>query len=124
MKTVAQLDADGYFIGATTADESPKEHGVYLMPARSVDADLPIVPDGMRAKWNNEWVFENIPEPEPEPEPPDPFEGIPAYEINRSREYPSLYEYLDGVVKGDQAQIDKYIADCLAVKAKYPKDSA
>lgn len=27
----------------------------------------------------------------------------------------------EGVVKGDQAQIDKYIADCLAVKAKYPK---
>jgi len=25
------------------------------------------------------------------------------------------------VVKGDQAQIDKYIADCLAVKDKYPK---
>lgn len=32
--------------------------------------------------------------------------------------------YLDGVVKGDQAQIDKYIADCLAVKAKYPKPEA
>jgi hypothetical protein len=28
---------------------------------------------------------------------------------------------LDGIAKGDQAQIDKYIADCLAVKAKYPK---
>jgi len=28
---------------------------------------------------------------------------------------------LDGVIKGDQAQIDKYIADCRAVKAKYPK---
>jgi len=28
---------------------------------------------------------------------------------------------LDGIVKGDQAQIDKYIADCLAVKEKYPK---
>ena len=28
---------------------------------------------------------------------------------------------IDGVVKNDQAQIDKYIADCRAVKAKYPK---
>lgn len=34
-----------------------------------------------------------------------------------------MTDYLDGVVKGDQAQIDKYIADCLAVKAKYPKPS-
>jgi hypothetical protein len=28
---------------------------------------------------------------------------------------------LDGIVKGDTAQVDKYIADCLAVKDKYPK---
>jgi len=28
---------------------------------------------------------------------------------------------LDGIVKGDTAQVQKYIADCLAVKAKYPK---
>ena len=44
-----------------------------------------------------------------------------AYIENRQREYPSFIDYLDGVVKGDQAQIDKYIADCQAVKAKYPK---
>jgi hypothetical protein len=39
----------------------------------------------------------------------------------RANEYPPMTDYLDGVVKQDQAQIDKYIADCLAVKAKYPK---
>lgn len=39
----------------------------------------------------------------------------------RVAEYPPMSDYIDGVVKGDQAQIDKYIADCLAVKAKYPK---
>ena len=44
-----------------------------------------------------------------------------AYKTKRASEYPSMADYLDGVVKGDQAQIDKYIADCLAVKAKYPK---
>jgi hypothetical protein len=32
-----------------------------------------------------------------------------------------MTDYLDGVVKGDQAQIDQYIADCQAVKTKYPK---
>ena len=41
----------------------------------------------------------------------------------RQAEYPPITDYLDGVVKGDQAQIDKYIADCQAVKAKYPKGS-
>jgi hypothetical protein len=44
-----------------------------------------------------------------------------AYIAKRQAEYPSMTDYLDGVVKGDQAQINKYIADCLAVKAKYPK---
>ena len=39
----------------------------------------------------------------------------------RAAEYPSMTDYLDGVVKGDQAQIDAYMAACLAVKAKYPK---
>lgn len=46
------------------------------------------------------------------------------YQRLRAAEYPPITNYLDGVVKGDQAQIDKYIADCLAVKAKYPKPEA
>jgi hypothetical protein len=44
-----------------------------------------------------------------------------TYAQKRIAEYPPMADYIDGVVKGDQAQIDKYIADCLAVKAKYPK---
>ena len=47
-----------------------------------------------------------------------------AYIAKRQAEYPNLLDYIDGVVKGDQAQIDKYIADCLAVKVKYPKGVA
>lgn len=43
------------------------------------------------------------------------------YQRLRAAEYPPIANYLDGVVKGDQAQIDKYITDCQAVKAKYPK---
>jgi hypothetical protein len=44
-----------------------------------------------------------------------------TYAQKRIAEYPPYTDYLDGMVKADQAQIDKYIADCLAVKAKYPK---
>ena len=44
------------------------------------------------------------------------------YKRDRAKEYPDFKEYLDGIVKGDQAQIDKYIADCLAIKTKYPKE--
>jgi hypothetical protein len=49
-------------------------------------------------------------------------EDAKQYQVNRAAEYPPMSDYLDGLVKGDQAQIDKYIADCLAVKLKYPKD--
>jgi hypothetical protein len=44
-----------------------------------------------------------------------------AYIAKRQAEYPPMTDWIDGMVKGDQAQIDKYIADCNAVKAKYPK---
>jgi len=44
-----------------------------------------------------------------------------AYIAKRASEYPPITDWLDGMVKGDQAQIDKYIADCLAVKARHPK---
>jgi hypothetical protein len=47
-----------------------------------------------------------------------------AYIAKRASEFPPITDYIDGVVKGDQEQIDKYIADCLAVKAKYPKGVA
>jgi hypothetical protein len=44
-----------------------------------------------------------------------------AYIAKRQAEYPPMTDYLDGIAKGDQSQINKYIADCQAVKAKYPK---
>lgn len=44
-----------------------------------------------------------------------------AYIAKRQAEYPPFTDYLDGVVKGDQAQIQAYIDACQAVKAKYPK---
>jgi len=44
-----------------------------------------------------------------------------AYKDKRATEYPSFTDYLDGIVKGDNAQVQAYIDACLAVKAKYPK---
>lgn len=43
------------------------------------------------------------------------------YQRLRKAEYPPVTDYIDGVVKGDQVQIQAYIDACLAVKAKYPK---
>lgn len=44
-----------------------------------------------------------------------------AYVAFRLSEYPPVEDYLDAVVKGDEAQKQDYIDKCLAVKAKYPK---
>ena len=61
-------------------------------------------------------------------------EPVLTYAEKRAAEYPSPAEYLDAQVKiasGDDdlvtegyAQLDKYVKDCLAVKAKYPKPDA
>jgi hypothetical protein len=45
-----------------------------------------------------------------------------TYAEKRAAEYPPMTDYLDAVVKNDQAQIDAYVSACLAVKAKYPKE--
>jgi hypothetical protein len=44
-----------------------------------------------------------------------------AYIGKRQAEYPDFRDYLDGIVKGDQAQVQAYIDACNAVKNKYPK---
>jgi hypothetical protein len=46
------------------------------------------------------------------------------YQRDRAAEYPAITDYIDGIVKGDQAQVQAYIDACLAVKAKYPKGTA
>lgn len=47
--------------------------------------------------------------------------SIKEYIDQRKMAYPPITDYIDGVVKGDQAQIDAYIAACQAVKAAFPK---
>jgi len=113
MKQLCQLNNDCYFVGVTNAEESPLEPGVFHIPAGCIDVDAPDEIENKKVKWvNSQWVYEDIPEPE----------VIElTYAQNRAKEYPLITDYLDGIVKGNQAQIDKYIADCLAVKTKYPK---
>lgn len=55
------------------------------------------------------------------PPVPDWKEGLDNTALRRLT-YPDFRDYLDGVVKGDQDQIQAYIDACLAVKAKYPKE--
>jgi hypothetical protein len=75
---------------------------------KNVAEGQPELVDGV---WKQVWIVSDA----------SPEEHLTRVLEARANEYPPMSEYLDGIVKGDQAQIDKYIADCLAVKAKYPK---
>lgn len=72
------------------------------------------VPDGVCVGYSYDGTEFTAP-----PEPP-----APTYAQLRAAEYPPITDYIDGVVKSDQAQIDAYIAACQAVKSKYPKGAA
>lgn len=53
-KTAYQYDNAGLFIGTTSADESPLEPGVFLLPARCTFTAPPSdVTDGKWPRWNN-----------------------------------------------------------------------
>lgn len=75
---------------------------------------------------NLEWYDESKPQPTYQ-EVLDEIRRLQAeydameYHRSRAKEYPDFREYLDGIVKGDQDQVQAYIDACLAVKAKYPK---
>ena len=52
-KTVYQTDRAGLYLGETTADESPMEPGVFLMPAGAVTKAPPAkIPTGKIPRWN------------------------------------------------------------------------
>jgi hypothetical protein len=80
------------------------EHTFHCVVANDTEADLDEI-----VQWNIDNI--NVP----------PVILEPTYADKRRAEYPPITDYIDGVVKGDQAQIDAYIAACQGIKAKYPK---
>ena len=98
------------------ADPDPMRPGRWLIPAHSTIIKPPEVSDNEVACFNEDskaWLTVHK----------DVIikQSIVPYNILRSREYPSIFEYIDGVVKNDYEQINKYIKACLEVKARYPK---
>lgn len=58
MKTVYQTDADGVYLSQTEAMESPREPGVYLIPAGCVEIEPPAADDGKVAVWTGDaWTL-------------------------------------------------------------------
>lgn len=51
---IYNYDNDGFYIGESTADESPLEKGVYLIPANATTIKPPVYKEGFDIKFNVE----------------------------------------------------------------------
>lgn len=115
MKQVIQLDQAGYYVGVTVADESPLEPGIYLLPGGAIDAPVPSIPEGKRAKWVGNWVFEDTQQPEPQPAP----EPVPP----QPKRFTSL-EFLDLFTYSEQLAVTTATMQSAQVKLWYDRTLA
>lgn len=60
-----QFDLSGHFVGATVADESPLEEGVFLLPAACTFTPPPEVAEGHIPRWNGH-TWDVVPMPPPQ----------------------------------------------------------
>jgi hypothetical protein len=119
MKTVIQLNDDGYVIGHSIADESPLEPGTYLIPRNCVDANLPNIPDGKNAKWTgSEFILEDIPVIVE-----DTIETtILTSEQKRAIEYPNIVDQLDMIYWDKINGTSNWVNSIQSIKDKFPKE--
>lgn len=70
-KTVYQCNDEWFYVGETTADKSPLEEDVWLIPAYCVEIQPPPFDVSThRCKWTgSDWFVEEIPVPPPPPPP-------------------------------------------------------
>ena len=63
-KNIYNFDQSGIFIGASSADPSPLEDGVFLIPSNATDVEPPIVAEDQLARFiDGVWIIETIPQP-------------------------------------------------------------
>lgn len=102
---------------AIIPDSLLAEYGVYpVKPSKKPSYNVAKiikegVPERIDGVWTQVWVEEFA----------SYEEHLAAVLAKRQEEYPPMTDYIDGVVKGDQEQMQRYIEACLAVKLKYPK---
>lgn len=102
-KIVYQTGGDGVFVGATAADESPLEPGVWLIPAGCVEVPPPTIPAGNLARWvGDAWVLETVPAPSDPPAAaePDPASSVPN---TISRRQCAAELFAEGLITGTEA---------------------
>lgn len=110
----------GLYLGESMADADPLDKANWLIPSNATNLAPLEMQDGKTVNFiNGKWVYIDIPATIVEP---IAFEPQKTYQEKRISEYPPFMDYIDGLVKNDQEQMQTYIDACLAVKAKYPKE--
>lgn len=118
MKTVSQLDLNGYLVGSAIADESPLEEGVFLLPAGCIDLAPIDVPVGQLARFDGMgFVLEDMPEPVPVA-PVDPAIAVEAKlaQLRAVREL--ILNRLGGIAGRSQRKEDSATAAACDVAAQ------
>ena len=107
-------------------------YGGYRVPVALQQVDIPAGADGSTAKGWRGYLLELAGLTEVEFDrvsaelPPGDYSAdklavlTEAVHEQRRAAYPPIEDYIDGVVKGDDAQVAEYKAKCLEVKKQHP----
>ena len=109
--------ATGEFVGASYADESPLEPGVFLIPANSTEMKPPAPRAGFARIFDGEkWAYIELPKPaEATPE-----EIAAAVQQARAGAYRSESDPLFFKAQRGEATMDEWLAKVAEIKARIP----
>lgn len=133
VKTVYQLDELGYLVGVTTADESPKQPGIYHVPGGCVVQKPPVDKPGTRRRFAaGKWSYETLPgygasAPQPGESTIAGIRAAKLAEVNAWRAAAeTVFEYKGATFACDPASRRRLdaVAHCLALTGSFPADYA
>lgn len=122
---VYQTNFGGYYIGTTTADESPLEPGVFHIPGGCTTMAPPQYdPVTEVAHWDGDsWTIEPAPEPEPETNP-NPVPEVPGVVVVARHQ--GLLALLDSQITepmirdGIEKIVDAYTREVARIRFEQP----